>query len=47
MQIENFYIPNELTKEEQLEWREFYNNIFKNYKSLNTQLEDLFEKIQL
>ena len=44
MQIENFYIPNELTKEEQLEWREFYNNIFKNYKSLNTQLEDLFEK---
>lgn len=44
MQIENFYIPNELTKEEQLEWREFYNNIFKNYKLLNTQLEDLFEK---
>lgn len=43
MQIENFYIPNELSKDEKIEWREFYNNMFNNYKLLNSKLENIFD----
>ena len=43
MQVENFYIPNELNNEDKKEWKEFYKNIFKNYKLINEKLENLFD----
>ena len=43
MQVENFYIPNELSEEDKKQWKEFYKNIFKNYKLINEKLENLFD----
>ena len=43
MQIENFIIPEQLSNDDKIEWRNFYNEIFETYSLFNDKLINLFD----